>query len=72
MNMIRCSLLRLLSRLLAGIANPTARAEEMSVALPGTERRRRASAASALVEAGQQKLLFDIGDGSTIRDSAGC
>src|SRR5271170_6973917 len=71
MNMIRCSLLStVLSTLLAGIASPTARVDEMSVTLLGTGTptpRICCFSASTLVEAGQQKLSFDIGDGSTTR-----
>src|SRR4051794_12352524 len=69
--MIRCTvLLTMLSALLAGISNLTARADEMRVTLLGTGTptpRICCFSASTLVEAGQEKLLFDIGRGSTIR-----
>ena len=67
--MIHCALLSTgLSALPAGIASPTARADEMSVTLLGTPTPRICCfSASTLVEAGQRKLLFDIGRGSTTR-----
>ena len=69
--MIRCALLStVLSALLAGIASPTARADEMSATLLGTGTptpRICCFSTSTLVEAGQQKLLFDVGRGSTTR-----
>jgi ribonuclease Z len=68
---LRCALLStMLSALLSGIASPTARADEMRVTLLGTGTptpRICCFSASTLVEAGQEKLLFDIGRGSTIR-----
>jgi ribonuclease BN (tRNA processing enzyme) len=71
MNMIHCALLSTgLSALPAGIASPTARADEMSVTLLGTGTptpRICCFSASTLVEAGQRKLLFDIGRGSKTR-----
>jgi hypothetical protein len=71
MNMIHGAVLSTgLSALPAGIASPTARADEMSVTLLGTGTptpRICCFSASTLVEAGQRKLLFDIGRGSTTR-----
>ena len=69
--MIRCALLStMLSALLGAIASPTARADEMRVTPLGTGTptpRICCFSASTLVEAGQEKLLFEIGRGSTIR-----
>jgi hypothetical protein len=65
MNMIRCALLStVLSTLPAGIARPTARADEMSVTLLGTGTPTPGIcrfSASTLVEAGQQKLCSTSG-----------
>jgi ribonuclease Z len=69
--MIRCALLStMLSALLGAIASPTARADGMRVTPLGTGTptpRICCFSASTLVEAGQEKLLFEIGRGSTIR-----
>jgi hypothetical protein len=71
MNMIHCSVLStVLSTLLAGIVSPTPRADEMSVTLRGAGTPTPCIccfSASTLVEAGLQKLLLDIGNGSTAR-----